>query len=94
VAEVDVSPLLPRIDVPVLYLRASADRLVPRSAADALAAIPRIRFAEIEGPHSLLQANPSAAAACIHAFLREVEAARRDACGPPGPSRNTPGATP
>ena len=73
VVEVDVSALLARVDVPVLYLIASEDRLVPRSASDELSAIPRIRFAEIEGPHFLLQARPSAAAAHVEAFMREVE---------------------
>jgi len=74
VTKVDVCPLLARVDVPVLYLRASEDRLVPRSASAELAAIPRLRFAEIEGPHFLLQARPSAAAAHVQGFLREVEA--------------------
>jgi pimeloyl-ACP methyl ester carboxylesterase len=60
VAEVDVRPLLARVEVPVLYLRASEDRLVPSPASAELAAIPRLRVAEIEGPHFLLQASPSA----------------------------------
>jgi pimeloyl-ACP methyl ester carboxylesterase len=69
---VNVEALVTRIDVPTLYLRASADRLVPNSAADAFAAMPRIRIAEIDAPHFLLQARPAAAAAHVHAFLREV----------------------
>ncbi len=73
VLEVDVSVLLARVDVPVLYLRASEDQLVPRSASEELSAMPRIRFAEVEGPHFLLQAMPSAAAAHVQAFLREIE---------------------
>jgi pimeloyl-ACP methyl ester carboxylesterase len=73
VVEVDVTSLLARVDVPVLCLVASEDRLVPRSASDELAAISRIRFAEIEGPHFLLQVSPSAAAAHVEAFLRELE---------------------
>jgi pimeloyl-ACP methyl ester carboxylesterase len=75
VAEVDVSPLLAHVDVPALYLRASADRLVPQSAVDNLAAIPGIRLVEVEGPHFLLQANPSAAASYVRSFLREIQAA-------------------
>jgi pimeloyl-ACP methyl ester carboxylesterase len=70
---VDVSAILTRIDLPVLYLRASEDRLVPRSASDELSAVPSIRFAEVEGPHFLLQAKPTAAAAYVQAFLREIE---------------------
>jgi pimeloyl-ACP methyl ester carboxylesterase len=73
VVDVDVSPLLARVAVPILYLRASEDRLVPRSGSYALAAMPHVRFVEIEGPHFLLQANPSTAAAYVQEFLREVE---------------------
>jgi pimeloyl-ACP methyl ester carboxylesterase len=74
VLEADVSALLARVDVPVLYLRASEDRLVPRAISDELTAMPRIRFVEIEGPHFLLQARPSVAAAHVHGFLREIDA--------------------
>jgi pimeloyl-ACP methyl ester carboxylesterase len=70
--ETDVSELLSKVDVPVLYLRASADRLVPRSASAAFSFLSRIRFADVDGPHFLLQASPAAAAAQIEAFLREV----------------------
>jgi pimeloyl-ACP methyl ester carboxylesterase len=73
VLSVDVSAVLPQIVVPVLYLRASEDRLVPRSASDALTIVPQIRLTEIEGPHFLLQASPSAAAAAVEAFLSEME---------------------
>jgi pimeloyl-[acyl-carrier protein] methyl ester esterase len=70
---VDVSALLNRIDAPVLYLRASGDRLVPGSASHRFSAMPRIRFVEIEAPHFLLQARPSEAAAHVQAFLREID---------------------
>lgn len=69
----DVSSLLTQVGVQVLYLRASEDRLVPRSASWTLSIMPRIRFAEIEGPHFLLQASPSAAAAHVQAFFDEIE---------------------
>jgi pimeloyl-ACP methyl ester carboxylesterase len=72
VLEVDVTGLLPNVDVPTLYLRASEDRLVRKSASGAFSAIPQIRLAEVEGPHFLLQACPSAAAAHVEAFLRDV----------------------
>jgi pimeloyl-ACP methyl ester carboxylesterase len=72
VLEADVSALLARVDVPVLYLRASEDQLVPRAISDELTAIPSIRFVEIEGPHFLLQARPSAAAAHVHGFLQSM----------------------
>ncbi len=72
VLEIDTSAFLARIAVPALYLRATRDRLVPRSASTALAAIPDIRFAEVEAPHFLLQAKPSVAAMHILDFLQEI----------------------
>lgn len=72
VLRADVSSLLAQVGIPVLYLRASEDRLVPRSASCPLSIMPRIHFAEIEGPHFLLQARPSAAAAHVQAFFREI----------------------
>jgi pimeloyl-ACP methyl ester carboxylesterase len=74
VLEVDVSAMLPRIDVPVLYLRASEDRLVPRSALAAFSIVPRICFVEVVGPHFLLQASPSASAAQVEGYVREITA--------------------
>ena len=70
VLDVDASGLLPKIDVPVLYLQASEDGLVPRSASAVLMRVPQIRFIEVEGPHFVLQASPSAAARHVEAFLR------------------------
>jgi pimeloyl-ACP methyl ester carboxylesterase len=72
VLEVDVTGRLPKVDVPTLYLRASEDRLVPRSASGVLSVIPQIRLSEVEGPHFLLQACPSVAALQVQAFLREI----------------------
>jgi pimeloyl-[acyl-carrier protein] methyl ester esterase len=85
VLDVDVRARLAQVDVPALYLRASEDRLVPASAADDFAAMPRIRFDEIEGPHLLLQARPAQVAAQVQAFLREIEAGLRApaACATP-----------
>jgi len=71
--EVNVAARLALIGVPALYLRASEDRLVPGSASAVFAAVPRIRIGEVEGPHFLLQASASAAAAHVMAFLREIE---------------------
>ena len=59
--------------VPTLYLRATEDRLVPRSAAAPFARLASgARVVEIEGPHFLLQANPVEAARVIRDFVREV----------------------
>lgn len=72
VLEIDTSAFLAHIAVPALYLRATQDRLVPRSASTALSAIPDIRFTEVEAPHFLLQAKPSVAAMHILEFLQEI----------------------
>jgi pimeloyl-ACP methyl ester carboxylesterase len=73
VLEIDVSALLAQVAVPVLYLRASQDRLVPRSVSEQMLAMPRARIAEIEGPHFLLQARPSATSQKVVKFLHEIE---------------------
>lgn len=60
--------------VPVLYLRAAHDRLVPRRSARLLRdAIPGMELREVAGPHLLLQASPEAAAREIRAFLRRLD---------------------
>src|SRR5262249_23414227 len=63
VARADLRPALANVRVPVLYLRASEDRLVPRRcAADIAQAATQTHIVEIEAPHTLLQVKPAAAA--------------------------------
>jgi len=67
---VDVRTALAKIRVPVLYLRATEDRLVPRRCADAIAeTVARTRIVDIEAPHMMLQVAPTAAAAAVGAFV-------------------------
>lgn len=66
VATVDDSALIADIACPLLYLKASHDRLVPRDAWTTIR--DRSRHAvciEIEGPHFLLQARPEECAEAI-----------------------------
>lgn len=80
VLRVDVRPALSKIRVPVLYLRATQDRLVPRRCADAIVeAAAQARIIDIEAPHTMLQIAPAAAAAAVRAFIETVAqtAARR-----------------
>lgn len=64
--QVDVVPLLGRIHVPVLYLRATADRLLGRKAGQQIArAVGRCTLVDIAGPHLLLQAAATASAAVV-----------------------------
>ena len=61
--------LLPGLD-PDLYMRAIEDRLIPRSAGDYFARLARTgRVVDLEGPHFLLQARPTIAAAEIRKFI-------------------------
>ncbi len=67
VRAVDVVGDLNRVSVPTLYLQALHDRLVPSSAA-----APFRNVQAIDGPHFLLQANPTDAAAVIGQFLQDA----------------------
>lgn len=70
VIDVDVTTDLRRVRAPTLYLRASRDRVVPRSAGDlVVATAPHARIVEVDAPHLLLQAAPAASAAVIRSFV-------------------------
>jgi pimeloyl-ACP methyl ester carboxylesterase len=59
-----------RVTVPKLYLRAAADRLIPRSALDTLQALrDDLRIREFDAPHFLLQTRPRECAAEVKTFL-------------------------
>jgi len=67
---VDASGLLRGVSVPVLYLRAAYDRIVPRAAGDQiLRALPTATLVELAGPHFLLQALPVSCAAEVRRFV-------------------------
>lgn len=70
VLTVDVTTLLAAIELPVLILRPTRDRIVPRAAARLLAQAPHAEVADIEGPHLLLQSRPVESAAAVLRFLR------------------------
>jgi pimeloyl-ACP methyl ester carboxylesterase len=77
VALVDASEHLRKVTVPILYLRATHDRLVPRSSADRIARLsPRVRIVDIEAPHLLLQCAPRESAQVITSFARECSSSR------------------
>jgi len=70
VLEVDDTPLLSRLQIPVLYLRASNDHLVPASAGEWIRQhARRVELLEVEGPHMLLQARPATSARAISAWM-------------------------
>ncbi len=73
VARADMRPALPNVRVPVLYLRATEDRLVPRRCADVIAQVAApTRIVDIEAPHMLLQVAPGKAAAIVRAFVETL----------------------
>ena len=69
ISAVDVRKELAEIECPILYMRASADRLVPRAEGDWVRlAGKHVEVQEIPGPHMLLQASPKPSAAIIRVF--------------------------
>jgi len=73
VVDVDVSDAMRQVRVPVLYLRAARDRVVPRSSSEAVArCCPNARIVEIDGPHFLLLAKPQECAAAVREFASEA----------------------
>ena len=66
---VDVTALLPQVGLPVLYLSADEDRIVPRSALRILMrALPQMQVSSIAAPHMLLQTMPVAAWQAVLSF--------------------------
>lgn len=56
VMQVDVRGALARVEVPIRYLRASRDRVVPATAVATIESVcPQVDVVEIDGPHLLLQ---------------------------------------
>jgi pimeloyl-ACP methyl ester carboxylesterase len=77
VLETDASRSFARGTLPVLYLRARHDRLVPpANALQILRLAPDAQLADIAAPHMLLQAAPEAAAVAVTAFLASLSAAQ------------------
>jgi pimeloyl-ACP methyl ester carboxylesterase len=73
VLSIDVSDKLRQLRMPLLYLRATEDRLIPRAAGRLVSRLaPHARMVEVAAPHFLLQAVPSQAAAIVTEFVREL----------------------
>lgn len=80
VLETDASPSFARGSLPVLYLRARHDRLVPpANALQILRQAAGTQLVDIDAPHMLLQAAPAAAADAVAAFLTGLSAAQESA---------------
>ena len=73
VMDVDVSAKMRSVRVPVLYLQAARDRVVPRAAGAYLRTIhPATALISIDGPHCLLQVAPIQAAGAIARFAKDL----------------------
>lgn len=73
VLEVDVTPQLQQIEVPILYLRASEDRVVPTAASELISRTnTRCAVVQIDGAHALLQTNPHECVSAIKEFVRHA----------------------
>lgn len=71
VLAVDVAAKMEQVKVPVLYVRATHDRVVPQSASTHVALLcPHAEFIEVDVPHFVLQAAPKEAADAVSAFVR------------------------
>jgi pimeloyl-ACP methyl ester carboxylesterase len=71
IARVDVTRELAAVDVPILYMRARHDRLVPASCAERIKRLSAaVRIVDIEAPHMLLQAAARDCASIIGDFVR------------------------
>lgn len=84
---VDYRKQLRRIEVPMIYLRAGADRLIPESAGRAIQELrPDMEWVEIDAPHFLLQTAPGACAAAVMSFVhRHTSDPSKPAEKPDGP---------
>ncbi|MDF3036648.1 MAG: alpha/beta fold hydrolase [Paucimonas sp.] len=70
VLEVDMSKRLTQIDMPVMYMQAADDKVMPPSAyAHLKSKLPQTRFVKLHGPHMLLQTLPAEAAKVVREFL-------------------------
>ena len=72
VLAVDSTSSLSRIRAPILYLRASEDRVLFSATSKVISNhVPSTKVVAVEGPHFLLQAKPGESAAAIRTFANE-----------------------
>jgi pimeloyl-[acyl-carrier protein] methyl ester esterase len=73
---VDASRALTACPVPVLYLRATEDGVIPSSRADEIRRkLPSVEIVDIAGPHMALVTNPSASWAALLRFMDRTDRA-------------------
>lgn len=68
----DARQALSRIAVPMLYIQATMDKVVPKSCLEEIQRIkPDIRVAQIDGPHLILQREPEQSANIVAKFIED-----------------------
>ncbi|EJL81264.1 putative hydrolase or acyltransferase of alpha/beta superfamily [Polaromonas sp. CF318] len=76
VLRVDMRDKLKLLRVPVMYLQATQDHVVPASAAESLRQdLPAMEIVKLRGPHCLLQVSPAPAALAIQSFCGKLRPA-------------------
>jgi pimeloyl-[acyl-carrier protein] methyl ester esterase len=74
VLECDARENLSRVSVPILYLQAQQDRLVPSSCFGKIRHIkPQISIEKIDGPHLLFQRKPKETAEIVAKFISRLD---------------------
>lgn len=73
ISHIDVRERLKQVNLPGLYLRGTRDRVVPeRCARQFMESARNARIIDIEGPHQLVQVNPTASAVALREFIQQV----------------------
>jgi pimeloyl-ACP methyl ester carboxylesterase len=71
---IDATAALAACPVPLLYLRARKDGVIPASRADEIRRLlPSLEIADIDGPHLALVTNPAAAWDALTAFFDRID---------------------
>jgi pimeloyl-[acyl-carrier protein] methyl ester esterase len=69
----DVRAEVGKISAPILYLRAKQDRLVKKACSDQIQrSNPHVTEVALEGPHLILQQNPSESASAVVEFIQDA----------------------
>ncbi len=70
----DAREALSHVAVPILYIQATKDKVVPKACLEEIqCAKPEVRVAEIDGPHLILQREPQQAAMIVAEFIRQLK---------------------
>ncbi|MCP4875204.1 MAG: alpha/beta hydrolase [Gammaproteobacteria bacterium] len=73
-SRIDVSALLPSIEIPILYLRAVHDRILSEGDAQMMQQLlPNVKRVDIDAPHLLLQTQPQQCAELIVKHIQSYD---------------------